>query len=254
MKVIFLGTSSGWPLPRLGCKCKICTSKDVKDIRLRPSIIVNGSILIDAPPDIYTSLKKNNINPSNITDLFITHAHDDHIMGIFDLSRIYNKNNKIRLLTSKGIFDKLNKRIRTSLMAFKSEEILPFQKIIMGKKEICQLIPVEHGVEAYGIKIKGAKPLLYAPEFRRILPSSKKELGDIDLVIIDGSSKTNLGRADGHETIQEGIRLGNEINAKKIIFTNIGHITDTHKNLEEFVKKEGGHKFNISYDGMEINI
>jgi len=45
MKILFLGTSAGWPLPRLGCQCEICQSKDPLDTRLRPSVLVNDKIL-----------------------------------------------------------------------------------------------------------------------------------------------------------------------------------------------------------------
>ena len=47
MKIKFLGTSAGWPLPRLGCKCNICASKNSKDRRTRSQLLVNDSILLE---------------------------------------------------------------------------------------------------------------------------------------------------------------------------------------------------------------
>ena len=79
-------------------------------------------------------------------------------------------------------------------------------------------------------------------------------LGDLDLAIIDGSSKTRQGQATGHETIEEGLRLGKEILAKRILFTNIGHKTDTHQALEKFVKGTAGNKFGIAFDGIRIKL
>lgn len=255
MEILFLGTSAGWPLPRLGCRCHICLSADSKDKRLRPSILVNKSYLIDAPPDIYHQLKIHQVDPAKISHILVTHSHDDHFIGLYDLSHIYEREDKIRLMATAGVLSEMRKKAEVSMQAFKIEEVKPFKKVDLGNNNFSWFIPVKHGVvEAYGIKIKVAKPVFYAPEFRRILPSSKKVLGDLELAIIDGSSKTSYGQAKGHETIEEGLRLGKEIRAKKILFTNIGHKTDTHEKLLEFVKTKSGDKFGIAFDGLKIKL
>lgn len=254
MKIKFLGTSSGWPLPRLGCKCPICISKDSKDNRLRPSLLLDDEILIDANPDIYHQIHKFNIDPTKIKYIILTHAHDDHIMGLYDLSHIYNNKLKPSIISSKLVLEYAANRYKASFYSFNTTSSAPFEKFTLRNSTEILLIPVRHTVEAYGIKIKSKKPFLYAPEFRNIPKPSKKYLGDLDLIIIDGSSKTKVGQARGHETIEEGIRIANDLSAKKVIFTNIGHKTDTHQNLEKFVKEVGGDKFNIAFDGLELKL
>ncbi len=255
MQILFLGTSSGWPLPRLGCVCNICTSKDTKNIRLRPSILINEQMLIDTPPDIYQELKAFSVNVSKISHILITHAHDDHIMGLYDLSHIYNLNQKITLLTTLGIFNEIRKKLSPSLTSFKFQEIKPLHKTDIINNTSIWYIPVVHSsLETYAIKVKAPKPIVYAPEFRKVIPSNRKYLGDLELAIIDGSSKTSYGQAKGHQTIEEGIRLGKDLKAKKILFTNLGHKTDSHSGLETFVKENGGEKFGIAYDGLRIKL
>lgn len=142
-----------------------------------------------------------------------------------------------------------------SMRAFGMLAAKPFEKIQLENDAAAWLVPLEHGSEeAYAIKIKAPKPIAYAPEFRRIPPSSRKELGDIEVAIIDGSSKTSLGQARGHETIEDGLRLGTDLRAKKVLFTNIGHKTERHANLESFVKTQGGQKFGIAFDGFELKV
>lgn len=254
MKLLFLGTSAGWPLPRMGCDCKICTSKDPRDKRLRPSLLVNEKYLIDASPDIYHELKNHNIDPTKITHIFLTHAHDDHIMGLYDLTHIYNNKKKIMLMSTQGVLAETRKKMGISMLSFKTKKVRPMEKVKLENDVQIWFVPVRHTVETYAVKIKAPRPIAYAPEFRSIRPSSKKQLGDIEVAIIDGSSKTRKGQAKGHETIEEGLRLGKEIGAKKVYFTNLGHKTDTHEDLVRFVKKEGGNKFNIPYDGLEIEV
>lgn len=253
-RIKFLGTSAGWPLPRINCSCKICTSNNNKDKRLRPSILVNDRILIDAPPDLYHQIQIHSVDVQKIDYLLITHTHDDHIMGLFDLSKTYDKKNKITLVSSSNILNELSKKMRVSLFSFNTLAAKPFEKINLGMNTFLWMLPVQHTVETYGMKIKAPKPIFYAPEFRRIKPSSQKQLGDIDLAIIDGSSKSKKGQSKGHETIEEGIRLGKKINAKKILFTNIGHATDTHTELSSFVASKGGDKFNIAFDGFDFKV
>ena len=62
MEILVLGTSASKPLPREGCRCPICVSKDKKDRRMRPSILINNKFLIDCGPDILKQIK--NLSPS----------------------------------------------------------------------------------------------------------------------------------------------------------------------------------------------
>jgi len=254
MKILFLGTSAGWPLPRLGCSCQICKSQDSKDKRLRPGILVNDKILLDAPFDIYHQLQKENVNTKEISHILLTHAHDDHIWGLYDLSHIYGRENPIIIISTKSVLSGIKSRLKVTLSSFRLYEANPFEKVNLFPDTFCWFIPVKHTIDTFAIKIKAPKPIVYAPEFRKIEKSAQKFLGDIDLAIIDGSSKERFGQAKGHETITEGLKLGKRLNAKRILFTNIGHKTDTHKNLERFVTSQGNHKFSVAFDGMIIKL
>ena len=91
-KVLILGsgTSTGIPIP--GCNCQVCLSTNVKNKRLRTSIIlkVKGpnnqkdvSFLIDTTPDLRQGLLNHKIK--KIDACIITHTHADHLHGIDDL-------------------------------------------------------------------------------------------------------------------------------------------------------------------------
>lgn len=263
MELLFLGTSAGWPLPRLGCNCNICSSSDPRDKRLRPSLLVNDRILLDAPFDIYHELTRCNIDPRAITHILITHSHDDHIWGLYDLSHIYNKNQKLKLVSTRSVLSQIRNKLNITMLSFEINEVKPFEKFPLDSDTHVWFLPVEHTIDAYALKLKAPKPFCYAPEFRKIKISVRKKLGDVDLAILDGSSKDKRGQAKGHETIVEGLRLGKEINAKRTLFTNIGHKTDTHENLEKFVKSPDVNRdsprfdrgrFGIAFDGMKIKL
>ena len=44
MKLTFLGTGTSVGVPTIGCKCKVCTSNDPHDKRLRASAMIETDI------------------------------------------------------------------------------------------------------------------------------------------------------------------------------------------------------------------
>ena len=88
MKVTFLGTGTSHGIPMIACNCKVCTSDNPKNKRMRTSVLVseNGyNILIDAPPELRLQCIKNSV--IRLDAVLITHPHADHIFGLDDLRR-----------------------------------------------------------------------------------------------------------------------------------------------------------------------
>ena len=255
MKILFLGTSAGWPLPRLGCDCKICTSSDPRDKRLRPTVLVNKTILIDAGPDIYHQLTTQAIDTRKIKALVLTHAHPDHILGFYDLTHLYNREEKEpKLITTQEVFNGLRQFHRLPVVPFKPLIIIPPEVFEIEKVKI-SLFSVEHSrLPCFGVKMKGKGILVYLPDIKRLPKSKRRPLRDVDLLVLDGSSLGKHGQTRIHQSIEEGIRLAKDLKPKKAYFTHIGHITGTYQELEALVQKEGGRNFHIAYDGLKLNI
>src|SRR3989304_6082503 len=108
MRIKFLGTSAGWPLPRLGCECKICSSKDPRDKRTRSQLLVNDILLLDIGPDTYLHLSDSKIDPLKIKYAAITHEHSDHTFGLWDLGHIYNSQ-KINIILAESTYKKISR-------------------------------------------------------------------------------------------------------------------------------------------------
>ena len=86
LTVNFLGTGTSQGVPVIGCDCKVCTSTDKKDQRLRCSILVNvGStnIVIDVGPDFRQQLLRAKVK--HLDAILLTHEHNDHIIGMDDV-------------------------------------------------------------------------------------------------------------------------------------------------------------------------
>ncbi len=82
MEILFLGTSAAEGWPGLFCTCGPCrraAEAGGKNIRTRPSILVDGSILIDPGPDLYHHVLTYKLRLADLAGIVVTHAHIDHL-------------------------------------------------------------------------------------------------------------------------------------------------------------------------------
>ncbi|MBP8250293.1 MAG: MBL fold metallo-hydrolase, partial [Chitinophagales bacterium] len=80
IRVLGSGTSGG--IPMIGCTCKVCSSNDPRDKRLRSSILIQVSgqnYAIDAGPDFRQQMLREQI--SQLDAIIFTHPHRDHTAG-----------------------------------------------------------------------------------------------------------------------------------------------------------------------------
>src|SRR5258708_12978306 len=84
LTILRSGTSMG--VPSLACHCRVCTSKDPHDNRLRPSLLLsrNGqNVIIDTTPDFRQQALRVGLDRPDA--ILLTHAHADHILGFDDI-------------------------------------------------------------------------------------------------------------------------------------------------------------------------
>ena len=78
----FLGTGTSQGIPVIGSDHPVCLSADIKDKRLRSSVLIKGietNIIIDCGPDFRQQLLTNPVK--RLDAVLITHEHADHTMG-----------------------------------------------------------------------------------------------------------------------------------------------------------------------------
>ena len=87
MRVRFLGTSTSYGVPVIGCRCATCTSTDPRNWRTRASVYVETDegirLLIDSGPEVRLQALWHGV--TRIDAVLYTHFHADHTAGIDDL-------------------------------------------------------------------------------------------------------------------------------------------------------------------------
>src|SRR6266536_3889561 len=87
MRVVFLGTSTSYGVPVIGCPCATCTSPDPRNSRTRASVYVETDegvhLLIDTGPEVRLQSLREGV--TRVDAVLYTHFHADHTAGIDDL-------------------------------------------------------------------------------------------------------------------------------------------------------------------------
>jgi len=226
MKVLVLGTCCSNHFPRPGCSCDSC--KDPIFKKRKYSALLINDIMLDCGED----WKK---VPSVVKKIVVTHSHPDHAFGL--------KYNLDKELYMSGITYNSFKRI----LGGAKVQVLEFGAPVTISGLEVVLFPVLHSTIAPASCIRVQGKLLYCPDVKEI-PNKGKVLRGISIYVGDGSSfKRDIQyRAGiGHKSMV-GQMEWLKGKAKSVLFTHIGHVKMSHKNLNielERTNREGGFGF-----------
>lgn len=251
IKILGSGTSTGVPV--IGCKCRVCQSKDLKDKRLRTSIYVQSeetSILIDTTPDLRQQCLSYNID--KLDAVIYTHHHYDHIGGFDDL-RGFNfalgKPVDIYLMEEtlnniQQIFPyAFNNQFNESSSPVVKHCIIKEKKFKVGDIEL-EPISLLHGkMKVLGFRIGD---FAYCTDCNFISDDSLAKLKNLECIIIDG---LRFERHLTHFSINEAVEIINYLKPKKAYLTHLSHDI-MHKEVENNLPKT----IYLAYDGLEIII
>jgi phosphoribosyl 1,2-cyclic phosphate phosphodiesterase len=229
-KITFLGTGNSLGIPVIGCKCRVCRSKDTKDKRLRPSILVKikgKKFLIDAGPDFRYQALQHHID--QIDGVFLTHLHYDHASGIDDLRILaYQKKKPIKLILSKESFEEFQHRFDYLFSAIIDIPILcsvfSFH-VLEDENNTDHFENMDFSHFSYvqlDKKVTGFRffDTAYVVDIREYNESLFSSLKGVHTLII---SALRLQPSDAHFGLEEAIEFSKKVGAKKTYFTHISH-------------------------------
>ena len=227
MRVTLLGTGTSTGVPSLACECRVCTSPDPRDRRLRTSALLEfldgTTLLVDASLDCRQQLLGARVK--RLDGVLLTHPHADHVMGLDDL-RVFNFRQR-RALPVYGNAETLAQLRRTFWYVFEPtqyEEGKPKLDLVpvhgpfeAAGKQVVPL-PVTHGtLEILGFRLGG---FAYVTDALRVPERTVELLRGVDVLVL------NALREDPHPTHQslgEALAVVERVAPRRAYLTHVGH-------------------------------
>jgi len=262
--LIILGSGTSMGVPTLGCNCRVCTSADSRDRRLRPSAAVawpssspipsptplnDHHVIIDTGPDFRAQALANNIQ--NVDAVLYTHSHADHILGMDDLRPLSYKNEgKLPLYaddSTAAVLETIFSYTFSEESQYKLRARVEMNRL-NGEESVnlfgasFQRIPLIHGnLMTGGYRFGNAA---YLTDLNAIPDSSLPLLTDLEVVIIDA---LRLRKHPSHANVEEAMGWVEKIGARQAWFTHISH-----EILHEEVEASLPSNIRLAYDGLTI--
>jgi phosphoribosyl 1,2-cyclic phosphate phosphodiesterase len=251
--ITFLGTGTSQGVPLIGCTCSVCTSDNIKDNRLRSSVLieVNGkTFVIDTGPDFRQQMLREKV--TNVDAVIFTHEHKDHVAG-FDDIRAYNFINKRKMdvYASVRVQEAIKREFAYIFSDFKYPGIPEINLNTISNTPF-----VAHGVEFIPIEVLHYKMTVfgfrigdftYITDANYISEDEKLKIKGSKVLVINA-----LRREEhiSHFTFDQAIQLSNELGIEKTYFTHISHQLGLHTEVE----KELPPSISLAYDGLQIQL
>src|SRR6202165_1315875 len=256
LKITVLGSGTSMGVPTLGCHCRVCSSQDVHDQRLRPSLLLSRAgqnLVIDTTPDFRQQALRAGLD--RLDAILLTHGHADHILG-FDDIRPFNIRQKSSLpvYSTEETFRVIRRAFAYVFDEAPTQSTVPIVDlhVVNGPFELMgvQIVPVplRHGdLEVLGFRFGRAA---YLTDFSSLPESSAALLEDLDDLIVDALRDAPHPM---HQTVDQALALVEKLKPRRAWFTHIAHDL-SHAETNDRLRKLGLRHVQLAYDGLQFDV
>ncbi len=274
MKIKFLGTAAAEGMPALFCSCVACNKARIlggKNIRTRFQILIDDDTLIDFPPDSLYHMLKYNLDFTKITNLFISHQHQDHFdpKEISLRSTMYTniRNNNFKVNGNKFVINETEKCFYPKndtnmvlLNKLSKGDYIDIKNYNVYALEADHVTPDFEPLMYFFNEKKSNKNILFAHDtgyFKdsvwEFLKGKKLDLLSIDCTFVQMHCMNNHLGIDEIKILIDDLKRENIVTDDTLIIVN--HFSHNalklHEDIEELVKDYG---WIVAYDGMEVEV
>lgn len=253
MKLTFLGTGTSVGVPTIGCKCRVCTSTDAHDKRLRASALVESGdtrILIDCGPDFRQQML--GLDFKRIDAVLLTHVHYDHVGGLDDLHpfcvfgevKIYaDESTACRLKQS--ISYCFGEHTYPGVPKISLNVVKPHEHFTVGGIDIMPVRVMHDKLPILGYRIGD---LLYITDMKTIDDGEFKYFSGVKTLVVNALRFKKEHHS--HLTAEQALAFADKVGAQQTFFTHMGHDIGLHEETNRILP--GNVK--LAYDGQVVMV
>lgn len=225
VRILGSGTSTG--VPRIACRCRVCTSADPRDRRSRASALLEFGtcrVLLDAGPDLRAQALAAGVD--RLDAVLLTHEHADAVGGLDEL-RQYNEAQRgyLPVHAWPEILEIVVERFRYAFEPGQREyrgvpQLRPVQLAgpfeIGGRRFVP--VPVMHAER----RIAGYRTgrFAYLSDVQRVETDGLVLLDDLDVLVV---SALRDEPHPTHQTVAQALALIEALGPRRAILTHIDH-------------------------------
>jgi len=266
VRLTFLGCSDSKGVPRVGCECDICRnalSPGSRDYRTGSSAMLcygppyaQRMVLIDVAPEF--RLQATGLSLRQIDAVLITHAHDDHILGLSTLVNAQRlAERQLPLYAPDHVLEEVRKRFEYMWIDKIYRKVIQPQAIA-GSVELWGLgvrpLRIDHGYNgtAYGYLLAfGNRRLAYVSDMLRATTEGREALSGLDLLVL-GANHYYEGIEMWRRSVMDvtgALELIGEVKPARAILTHLSHTIDYDQ-----VSAKLPSNVNLAYDGLVVEV